>query len=279
MSVTLEELFKQLPPEISGWRKSAGFERHGPESLYEYINGGAELFISFEFADMITLKYEKEGEDEIVLDIFDMGTPADAFGVFTQNREETDPRFGQGGEYNSGLLVFWQDRFYASVMAYPESTEKRELVFSLAAELQDGIGKTGALPPILDLLPQTGLQADSIRYFRHYIWQNSLLYISPKNILNIDRKNQCLLARYQRNGSSCLLMLVEYPDSDQAESAEKSFREAYLGYGGRAVVQRDDGLFAGSRRFDALLAVILAASKEELVREITSDLAAGLEKE
>lgn len=271
MSQSLDDLFARLPAGLEGWSKTAAFERYTPESLYTYIDGGAELFISYSFRDMISFKYQREGEEDLVIDLFDMGTAADAFGVFSQSREQTDPRFGQGGEYNSGLLNFWLDRYYVSIMGYPENQQKKEMIFKLADAFKQLIGREGVLPTILSFLPEEGLQPESIRYFHHYVWQNSLFFVSNDNILGIDSDTQCVLARYRRGEESCVLLLARYSNEEKAESGAESFCGEYLGGAGASVAKRESSRFSGCRRQGDLLAVVLDGSSEEIALKLLQE--------
>lgn len=271
MSQSLDDLYSRLSSGSEGWVKTAVFDRYAPETLYTYINGGAELFISYSFRDMISFKYQKPGEEDVVVDLFDMGTAADAFGVFSQSREETDPRFGQGGEYNTGLLSFWQDRFYISVMGFPETPEKREIIYKMAAEFKQLIGREGVLPPILWQLPRAGLQPESIRYFHHYVWQNSLFFISNNNILEITADTQCVLAKYKRGGDSCTLLLARYASEEKAGMGEKRFRGEYLGGEEARIVKMETSRFSGCRRHGELLIVALGGSSEEIVEKLLQE--------
>ena len=52
--------------------------------------------------------YQKEGQPEIIVDLFDMGTSQNAYGVFSHARETVEQNFGQGSQYTEGLLIFWK---------------------------------------------------------------------------------------------------------------------------------------------------------------------------
>ena len=81
----LRSLIGALPESAEGWRKGAT-EVYGPTDLFSYINGGAELYISFQFRALISQPYVRDDGAEVRLDIFDMGSAASAFGVFSHSR-------------------------------------------------------------------------------------------------------------------------------------------------------------------------------------------------
>ena len=89
-ATSLTELSKQLPAEINGWQKSAETTLYTPKNLFEYINGGAELYISYSFKHVLAQKYTKADLPEITVDVFDMGSSFNAFGVFRCARSKGD---------------------------------------------------------------------------------------------------------------------------------------------------------------------------------------------
>ncbi len=116
------DIMKVVPRQVGGWDRKAP-TRYTPDNLYEYINGGAELYISYGFKEASSFVFEKDGEPEIVLDIFDMGSPENASGVFTHSAGNPGDDYGQGSEVSAAVIVFWQGRRYVSILAWPQTEE------------------------------------------------------------------------------------------------------------------------------------------------------------
>ena len=106
----------KLPERIGEWKKPANPVIYEGNALYEYIDGAAELYKAFDFIRAITFEYAADKEDTIKVDIFDMGGARGAFGVFAHGRETLAAEVGQGSEYGGGLLTFWKDRWFVSVL-------------------------------------------------------------------------------------------------------------------------------------------------------------------
>lgn len=266
MARSIERLVSALPPDIGGWKQDGPPRAFTKSNLYDYIDGGAELYISFDFQKLLAVRYRGPAEEEIVIDIFDMGHSYNAFGVFSLGRESDDRLVGQGSEYNSGLLTFWKDRYYVSITAYPETEEKKRLVLELGKRLAAAIPDKGTLPPVVGLLPETDLVPGTIRYFRHPIWLNSHLFISNENIFGLDGRAHAVLAKYGHGGTSLFLLLVLYPDEANAREAEGTFRTAYLHGTEGGAVEKSPGKWAGClREGNALAAVFQAPSRAALI--------------
>jgi hypothetical protein len=246
----LTGLTEHLPGDIQGWKKSEKGKVYTPDNLFEYINGGAELYISYDFINLAARTYSKEGFPEIKIDIFDMSRSANAFGVFTHSREKVDDFIAPDveSEYAGGLLTFWKGKYYVSILAYPETEEKKNLVQQVGRAIAAGIKDKSVKPPLIDQLPKENLDTESIRYFRHYIWLNSYYFISGKNILNMDKETEAVIAKYQpgkKGEKPALLLLVTYPDAAKAKAACKTFVKNYIPDAKEGFQQIKNGRWAG----------------------------------
>jgi hypothetical protein len=262
----------RLPGELNGWKKDVKPNLYDPQTLFKYIDGGAELYISYNFKQVLAMKYLDEKGNEITVDIFDMGDSYNAFGVFSHGSEEpdkTDKRIGQGSEYAAGLLTFWKDRYYVSLLAYPETEERKKTVLTLGRDIADLIPTEGPLPPVLELLPKKGLDANSMIYFTHHHWLNSHYFISNENILHIGKETPAVLAAYKgetgKRGEKFFVLLVSYPDKAKSEAAYQSFIEQYLPDGEGGIKQLEDGRWTGSKLEGTYILVILDAPSREVV--------------
>jgi hypothetical protein len=213
-----------LPDTIQGWMVEEK-NQYYRDNLYDYIDGGAELYLSYGFMEMVNFTYNRKDQPSLIVDIFDMGSSENAYGVFTYSCETVDSTYGQGSQYSPGLLLFWKDRYYISILASPETSESRETVFRLASVVDNKIPQEGPLPRIISLLPSEGLLDASIRYFKHHIWLNSYYFISDQNIFHIDSTTDAVLAKY-RDGS--LLLLIIYPDTAAATAAYQNFTAGFM---------------------------------------------------
>lgn len=231
-------------------------------TLFDYIDGGAELYLSYGFKEVVTRTYKNEGKPDIVVDIFDMTTSPNAFGVFSQSMETVDKSFGQGSQISKGLLIFWKDHYYVSMMAHPETDESRKALQTLAAMIDGSITKEGPLPEIIELLPEKALVRKSIRYFRHHAWLNAHYFIADHNLLHINDSTEALLAKYGEGAKRSLLVLVAYPDAQSAQHAHRDFIKSYLqNVSGEVPVQIEDGSWTACRLSGNLFMAVFNAAQ------------------
>jgi hypothetical protein len=264
-----------LPDTIEDWKVSAKDQIYNRENLYDYIDGGAEFYLSYGLKKVISRTYSKRGQPDILVDLFDMGTSHNAFGVFSHSRETIDNTFGQGSQYTQGLLLFWKDHFYVSILASPETVESRKAVFNIAGKIEMAIKKEGPQPEILTLLPNKSLVRESIRYFHHYIWLNSHHFITDRNILHINEKTDALLAKYGEQKRRYILLLVKYKKDKDAKIAYNDFIKYYLpGLSGERVVQIEDGTWTACQLDGNLLITVFNAP----IKEKALDLIEAVQK-
>jgi hypothetical protein len=272
MSETVSAFNKVLPEKIDGWKKAGLPDLYTPENLSNYIDGGAELYLSYNFKNALSLKYKDSADNEIAVDIFDMATSYDAFGVFAHTRETIETSFGQGSEYAAGLLTFWKDRYYVSILAYPETQAKKDVVFRLGRAIAGAIKSEGPLPPILTLLPAENLLPESVHYFHHYIWLNSFYFVSNENVLNIGNDTPAALAKYRKAGTTFFLLLVRYPNAALAEAAAGQFRLKVLGGAADGMRLLKEGRWTGLQCRGDLISVVFNAPDVATVRDILSKI-------
>ncbi len=265
-------LSSMLPAEIGGWVSSED-QTYDRDNLFDYINGGAELYLSYDFDRMASRTYVRSNQPDIVVDVFDMKHSRNAFGVFSHARETIEDSFGQGSQYTEGLLMFWKDRYFVSILASPETPEAREFIHDIARRIEASIEETGPLPVILELVPPDGLIEESVRFFFHYVWLNSHYYIADENILLIDEDTEAVLAAYPREEGRVFLVLVSYREEGKAQAARDSFFRNYLPDSSRdSAVQIEDGSWTGCRLDRDLLVAVFNAPSRQRVDELVQNV-------
>ena len=272
-SESMIEFVDFIPESLGGWSKTESDQFYNRENLYDYIDGGAELYLSYGFRSLINRTYTKAGQPDIILDIFDMGSSQNAFGVFSHSREKVEQEFGQGSQYTAGSLLFWKDRYFISILASPETPESSQAIKKLAGIIESHIKKEGPLPALIDLLPRDSLIKESVRYFKHYIWLNSYYFIANQNILHIDENTDAFLAKYRENNGKSLLLLVQYPDAESAKAAYQDFVKNYfLGISDPSAVRLEDGSWTGIRLQANLIVAVFNSTSRESVNHLIKEV-------
>jgi len=264
-AMTEEQLiFQALPERIPGWAASGEDMVYDRDTLYDYMDGGAEVYLAFDFQRVYVRKYINSQGEEISLDIFDMGTSTEAYGIFSCDREDETAGIGQESEYGYGLLRFRQGRYFVSVMASDESAEIEKAVLSLGRAALPALGEDGPAPDLLTRLPAENLRRDRISYFHADVNLNNRYFIASENLLRLDRRTECLFAEYLSGKTDPVnLLMIKYSSPNDARDAHSSFIAGYLPEAEEGdPVRMEDGTWSLVRRREALIVVILDAPDE-----------------
>ena len=266
---TLKHLRNSLPKKISGWTAAAEDRIFDETSIFGYINGAAEVYKAYNMQQCLSRRYSFTNGPNIILDIFDMGTPQDAFGVFTHDTDGTSVDIGQDARYRPGWLSFWKHRFFVSIYMEAETAAAEKAVMELGKQVALGIKAEGKRPSILSKLPQEGLQANQIRYLHHPVILNYHFYLADENILYLSSQTDAVLAGYKRGTEAARLLLIYYPDSQTAATSLASCLKHYLPDAGlTGVALLENKKWAAARRKGRLLGVVLEAHSRAFVEDL-----------
>jgi hypothetical protein len=268
----VNNIYRSIPKQIKEWQANNEDEIYNRKTIYKYINGGAELYLAYDFKEVCARKYTGPGDNEIALDIYDMGTPADAFGVFGSEREDDEAGIGQGSEYSEGLLRFWQDRFFVSILAVGEEKTVGPIIKELGKVAAAAIKSTGPAPDMLKHLPREGLDKKRIRYFHKNLLLNKHYYLADENILNLSRKTDCLLAEYPiKDQEPTYLLLIKYPGFLPAKKAYAKFLKAYMPESlDKGIVETENQRWAMAKHHRDMITIVFDALGKDRAEQLQS---------
>lgn len=274
---TLDTLTLRLPESILAWTKADEDALYDDRTIFDYIDGAAEVYRAYGMERCFSRRYETPGGPALMLDIFDMGSSDDAYGVFTYDRDGEAMSLGQGAVYRSGWLGMWKDRFFVSLYATQETKATREAVLKLAEAVSRLIRVEGSKPRILSFLPSDGLKRESVRFFYDHAVLNRHYFLAGDNILNLGRRTRGALASYERKPGSAQLLLLEYPDGEMARKAHAAFLKHYIPEAddsGMAFLE--NGTWCGLRVHGKWLAIVLESADRELAVRLLEHVTANV---
>lgn len=125
---------------------------YGPENLYEYMDGGADIFVLYGVRSLMHADLRAKAVD-VTVDVFDMGTPDTAFGIYAAERS---PDFhyltiGTEGYQYEGMLNFLQDRYYVKLLGFGDGADT--VLEKMASLLSQRIGSNPGFPELLWKFP------------------------------------------------------------------------------------------------------------------------------
>ena len=255
----------KIPTKAGGLTASGKDRTFNRQTLYDYLDGGAEVYLAFDFREVFTRKYAGPGGREMTLDIYDMGSPAEAFGAFSCDREDPPAGIGQESEYGPGLLRFWQGRYFVTVTASADDEAAAGAVLELGKDVVKQLGPPGPKPGLVSRLPAESLRPERTSFFHSAVNLNNRFFVASENLLRLDRSTDCVIAEYGAGGAEPVtLLVVRYPDAAGALAARQSFLASYLPEAGPDGIARTENRkwVSANVRADYLTVVFDAPSED-----------------
>jgi hypothetical protein len=243
-------------PVVEGWTQVGEVLIYDADTLWEYINGAAELFVSYDVRSCSTTDLSS-GDLTVTVDLYDMGTRLNAYGVF--EREAS----GESVEVADAVAALVSPPYQALLLkgsTYAKvNVFEGELTLEAGQELLEGLAAAlpgeNTHPPEFQLLPLVGRVAGTESY-------------QAEAFLGLTELTDCVFAEYVQEGEDNWQGFFVVPEAAQgvwdglvgewssveAGGQEVLFREVpYRGLVG--VTWTDDGLFgvSGAADQEALL--------------------------
>jgi len=136
------------------------------QSLWEYINGGAELYYTYDFLSIATADYQGE-HAELLVDIYQFGSSDYAFGLYSMLRgaDAQLVALGVEGFTDPMSITFVKGEYVVRLIAYEDTDDNLLALTNFAAEIASLIPGTTSRPRIFALFPGDSAGTPSDRLY------------------------------------------------------------------------------------------------------------------
>jgi hypothetical protein len=265
---------------VDGWMLVGEPATYGPDRLYDYLDGGAERYLSYGFRRLIHLRYQRGGDagTGVTIDLFDMGSDLGAFGIYSMARrpESRLEQWGVEGWSERDVAHAWKGSVYLHGLTDDPESSSIDALHRLMARAASQIPGAASPPRVLDPLPVAGRVPRSEQYVAADLMGHSFL---PGGVL----------ASYRCDGHDARLAYSDLGSEASAQGAVDRLRDHWLA---RAAVEGTSSPGGGGFRYaDAKLGsgVVVAAGQfvasvhcgaphlpEDEAQALLTDLVAGL---
>ncbi len=224
----IENLFSIDPPK--GWRIKGSPQTFNKENLFEHINGQADLFFQYGFEQSAFAAYEGKDRDKdrIDVDIYDMGRPLNAFGIFSRFRggEGAKSKIGLDSYADAQYIVFYKGNYFISLQALEPNARALE---HLARAIESNIPNNGARPKELAYFPKEDLLEGTIEYYpngllgREFLGRGFKAVYSAQDPEKLDSQGQ------RAANHEPILFLAIFQDHVKASKAMEAFKKDLAG--------------------------------------------------
>jgi len=255
-----------IPSEAAGWKWDKKEMRYNSKTIFNYMDGAAELYLAYGFENLTVRRFEKSSQPPITLEVYEMVSSEDAYGVFSYEHQDESVGIGQESEFGGGLLRFWKGKYFVSIYAEGEGPDVESGILEIGRATANSIASVGREPKLVGFIPgkDLGLVDKSVRYLKSHILLNQRFFIAHQNILNLTRKTEAVLAQYIQDKQKTQLLLIRYPDSKEAADAYQSFMKVYLPDArGKDRLRTEDKKWTFARQRNEFVVVVFGAATED----------------
>ncbi len=195
-------------PAIDGWTATEKPRSFFPDTLYEYIDGAAESYIGYDFRELAVAEFARTGTTaSLTLEIYDMGSGLDAFGIYSAERfpDNGTVDIGTHGYIEGEALNFIAGTDYVKLLCFNGGDATASILETVARKVAAAAGTKGAIPAAFSVFPKEGLVPNSEKYIR-------------RNVMGFDFLNDGYLVSYKAEGAEFEGFVIE-PGPGQAPAA------------------------------------------------------------
>lgn len=212
-------------PEVAGWKQSGEIQTFVPKTLFGYINGGADLYLSYDFQELNVGEYSNEKKASIIIEVYHHKTPTHAFGIYSQERL-SDANFldiGSQGYIEANVLNFVAGPYYVKINSFNTGPYDREILIAFAKKVAETLGERGDLPSILSSFPEEGKKKNSEKFI-------------GENFLGYSFLHSAFTADYEVSGTKFKLFVIQPVDKTECRNMIQKYSEQ-TGQTGKKVIE------------------------------------------
>jgi hypothetical protein len=222
-----------LPPAIehTAWQISGNPYTYVPNNLYSYIDGAADMFIAYGFVKLQGAEYvdTADKQESMTVDMYDMGSPLSAFGIFNSKKDPESPslNIGAGSCGTEQFVIFYKDRLYVEIQPRIARDKNKPVPVITAQKIAARIPGTTNPPREIQYLPALNKVPGSENYVTGGILGHAFL---PHG----------LVSDYRFNGETVKAFIAMFPTEKDSSAAFERYK-AYLKEAGETVTAGEGG--------------------------------------
>jgi hypothetical protein len=119
---------------VAGWDKTSDTRVFAPKDLYQYIDGGADQYISAGVVSTSTSDYKYQGQLEATVDVYTMGDAAGARKILETDltKDAKTVQLGDAGVAYAQSVIFRKGPYLVRIVAYESTPGTPQALLALA---------------------------------------------------------------------------------------------------------------------------------------------------
>ena len=221
-------LASALPDTLpeNGWHMLDQPALFTPDTIFEHINGEADLYFPYGLVLCAATTYVPgvEPMPAITADVYEMGSPLDAFGIYSNYRDPTGDfaQIGAEAYVNDYEVIFYQDRYFVRLTAIGGAPDQnRANLLACARAIQENLPGTPQKPPELALMSDPAIQAQSVMFIAESVMGNAFWprgFVADATIAGADARAFVVLAGSEEAAGQALSKYDAYVLSNSGKT-------------------------------------------------------------
>jgi len=201
--------------KVEGWTAADTIDQYDSSNLWEYINGAADLFYTYGFQNLHSCEMSS-GDKEVVIDVYNMGTQLNAYGMYKTERGEPNEKLEIGVEAvitspNQSLLL--KDIYYVKLNVYEGelTVEKNK---DLLQSIADNLPGSTDFPAEFELLPEENKINNSEQF-------------AKESYLGLSELTNCFYANYKTSNDEFQYFVIIPEENESLDFIWNKYSEKW----------------------------------------------------
>ena len=254
------------------------------KTIVDYMDGAADAYFRFAFKQLYQATY-KLGQNQAIVEVFDMSTGPEAYGIYSMDLKGQNLAFGQGALRTKGMLRCWKGSYFIKIYSVEDSEEFQAFSTILAKHFATSIGANGAMPPLCATIPKS-LSPGKFRFLHECDDMNEVHYLSTENVLELDKNTSVAFAECIHGGKRAKAAVAQYAKPADREKAWRHFNKTVFSKmvvhdrSGASFEEIRKGSVTGIRKFsgrsgEPMLALCVDAKSVGACRAVLNEIVSG----
>jgi hypothetical protein len=194
------------------WKLSDTIKEYNPDNLYDYIDGAADNYLSFNFTGLLVRTYEIGADDYITVEIYNHKSLEQAFGIFASERPTNAniEKIGAQGYQQDEILNFYTGPYYIKLSTHNKKQETPNTLKTIALDLCTKLGNDNSIPEALSFFPVLNKIPNSESF-------------TNSNFLGHEFLKSAFIASYSKGKKIFKVFLMVLPTMEEAKEVLSNY--------------------------------------------------------
>jgi hypothetical protein len=205
--------------EIEDWQVVDTVRTIKGNQLFEYIDGGAEIFVEYGFIQAVSATYKDSANRQLQAEVYEMADSAASYGAYSFYLNSDGQKATAGQE--ARIIDYYciaREGNAVIVISIPQSDENLfKTIEKFASSIASKYNQTNAKPALVTIFEKAGIASSPIKYIEGSVGLSNIYRFIPGSAIKFNQaasfamdKTKCLVFEFntleEANNSSILAL-------------------------------------------------------------------------